>query len=74
MIYANLVIVLKALGMISFDHTLSKIHITYFLIAFFVPEIKEKDTQQDLRMEHVEASAQQMLTDIQGNSGGLHVA
>ena len=59
--------------MISFDHTLSKIH-TYFLIAFFVPEIKEKDTQQDLRMEQVEASAQQMLTDIQGNSGGLHVA
>ena len=47
---------------------------TYFLIAFFVPEIKEKDTQQDLRMEQVEASAQQMLTDIQGNSGGLHVA
>ena len=47
---------------------------TYFLIAFFVPEIKEKDTQQDLRIEQVEASAQQMLTDIQGNSGGLHVA
>ena len=47
---------------------------TYFLIAFFVLEIKEKDTQQDLRMEQVEASAQQMLTEIQGNSGGLHVA
>ena len=47
---------------------------TYFLIAFFVLEIKEKDTQQDLRMEQVEASAQQMLTDIQGNSGGLHAA
>ena len=59
--------------MISFDHTLSKIH-TISLLRFFAPEIKEKDTQQDLRMEHVEASAQQMLTDIQGNSGGLHVA
>ena len=59
--------------MISFDHTYIVLD-TYFLIAFFVLEIKQKDTQQDLRMEQVEASAQQMLTDIQGNSGGLHVA
>ena len=73
MIYANLVIVLKALGMISFDHTYI-VQDTYFLIAFFVPEIEEKDTQQDLQMKQVEASAQQMLTDLQGNSGGLHVA
>ena len=40
-IYADLIIILKALGMISFDHTLSKIHIIS-LLRFFCSRNQRK--------------------------------